>query len=94
MVATALELPADLLSIVGLNWIGRRWSSAISLSVCGTTMFCCALLPGILDFCQAQSKLQLSWKLSWTEISFNFDFTTRHPATHPPRESTEINDFS
>ena len=50
MVATALELPADLLSIVGLNWIGRRWSSAISLSVCGATMFSCALLPGILAF--------------------------------------------
>jgi len=49
MVTTALELPANLLSIVGLNWIGRRWSSAISLSVCGTTMLCCALLTGHLE---------------------------------------------
>jgi len=38
MVAAAMELPADLLSIVGLNWLGRRWSASLSLLLCGGTM--------------------------------------------------------
>ena len=46
MIATAVELPADLLSIVGLNWLGRRWSSAIPLFGCAVTMFSCAWLTG------------------------------------------------
>ena len=46
MVATSLELPADLCSIVGLNWLGRRWSSSISLFCCGVTMIVCAWLTG------------------------------------------------
>ena len=46
MVATAMELPADLLTIVGLNWHGRRWSSAIPQLACAVTMFSCAWLTG------------------------------------------------
>ena len=29
MVAVSMELPADLLSIIGLQWIGRRWSASL-----------------------------------------------------------------
>jgi len=47
MVATSLELPADLCSIVGLNWLGRRWSSSISLFCCGVTMIVCAWLTDL-----------------------------------------------
>jgi len=39
-----LELPADLLSIPGLNWLGRRWSAAISLALSGIFMIPCAWL--------------------------------------------------
>ena len=46
MVAAAMELPADLLSIVGMDWIGRRWSSSIPLLACGLTMLACAWLSG------------------------------------------------
>merc|ERR1719510_949721 len=42
MISAAMELPADLLSIVGINWFGRRWSSALSLLLCGLTMVVCA----------------------------------------------------
>ena len=46
MISAAMELPADLLSIVGINWFGRRWSSALSLLLCGLTMVVCAFSKG------------------------------------------------
>ena len=46
MIAAAMELPADLLCIVGINWLGRRWSCALSLLLCGLTMFICAFAEG------------------------------------------------
>ena len=46
MISGALELPADLLSILGLNYLGRRWSSSISLFACGITILPCAWLAG------------------------------------------------
>ena len=46
MIAAAMELPADLLCIVGINWLGRRWSCALSLLLCGLTMFLCAFAEG------------------------------------------------
>ena len=46
MVGTAMELPADLLSIVGLNWLGRRWSACIPMFACGVTMFACTWIVG------------------------------------------------
>jgi len=38
MISTGLELPADLLSIVGLEYLGRRWSAALSLGLSGLFM--------------------------------------------------------
>ena len=29
MITSAMELPADLLSIVGITWLGRRWSASL-----------------------------------------------------------------
>ena len=46
MIAAAMELPADLFSIVGINWFGRRWSSALSLLFCAVTMVVCAFAKG------------------------------------------------
>ena len=46
MISAAMELPADLLSIVGINWFGRRWSSALCLLFCGLTMVVCAFSKG------------------------------------------------
>ena len=46
MVTAAMELPADLLSIVGLNWLGRRWSSCIPMFGCGITMIACTWIVG------------------------------------------------
>ena len=46
MISGAIELPADLLSIIGLNHLGRRWSSSISLFGCGITILPCAWLAG------------------------------------------------
>ena len=46
MIATSMELPADLLSIFGINWIGRRWSAFLSLFACGVTMIVCAFTAG------------------------------------------------
>jgi len=46
MVTIAMELPADLLSIVGLNWLGRRWSSFIPMFGCGVTMIACIWVAG------------------------------------------------
>ena len=46
MIAAAMELPADLLCIVGINMFGRRWSSALSMLFCGLTMLVCAFSEG------------------------------------------------
>jgi len=46
-VSAALEFPADLLSIVGLERLGRRWSSAISMFAVGLTILPCAWLTDI-----------------------------------------------
>lgn len=43
MISTGLELPADLLSIPGLNYLGRRWSAALSLALTG--IFMLATIP-------------------------------------------------
>ena len=50
MISGALELPADLFSIVGLNYLGRRWSSSFSLLACGVSILSCAWLTGIFNF--------------------------------------------
>ena len=50
MIAAAMELPADLLCILGINWCGRRWSSALSLLLCGLTMAVCAFTKGGTPF--------------------------------------------
>ena len=57
MVAAAMELPADLLSIVGMNWLGRRWSSSLPLLGCGITMLACAWLSG-----NSNNKTQMNWQ--------------------------------
>ena len=46
MIAASMELPADLASIVGINWLGRRWSASISLLLTGVTMVICAFTAG------------------------------------------------
>ena len=46
MIAASMELPADLASIWGINWLGRRWSASLSLICCGLTMLPCAFIPG------------------------------------------------
>ncbi|XP_023327758.1 solute carrier family 22 member 5 isoform X4 [Eurytemora carolleeae] len=38
MISTGLELPADLLSIIGLEYMGRRWSAFLSLGLAGLFM--------------------------------------------------------
>merc|ERR1712130_218202 len=43
-ISAALEFPADLLSIVGLEWLGRRWSAALSMLAVGITILPCAWL--------------------------------------------------
>ena len=59
-ISAALEFPADLLSIVGLEWLGRRsklstfkeeskilcprWSAALSMLAVGLTILPCAWL--------------------------------------------------
>ena len=48
MIAASMELPADLCSIVGINWLGRRWSASISLLFTGLTMVVCAFTAGML----------------------------------------------
>ena len=47
MIAASMELPADLASIVGINWLGRRWSASLSLIGCGLTMLPCAFITGM-----------------------------------------------
>ena len=46
LITSAMELPADLLSIVGITWLGRRWSASLSLLLCGLTMMVCAFVKG------------------------------------------------
>ena len=46
MVTIGMELPADLLSIVGLDWLGRRWSACIPMFACGITMIACPFIAG------------------------------------------------
>ena len=45
-ISSFLELPSDLLSIVGMDYIGRRWSSAISLALSGVFLLPCAWIQG------------------------------------------------
>ena len=45
-ISSFLELPSDLLSIVGMDYIGRRWSSAISLALSGIFLLPCAWIQG------------------------------------------------
>ena len=47
MIAASMELPADLASIWGINWLGRRWSASLSLIGCGLTMLPCAFIAGL-----------------------------------------------
>lgn len=47
MIAASMELPADLCSIWGINWLGRRWSASLSLIMCGLTMLPCAFITGM-----------------------------------------------
>ena len=47
MIAASMELPADLASIWGINWLGRRWSASLSLIGCGLTMLPCAFIAGV-----------------------------------------------
>ena len=47
-VSAALELPADLAAIWGLNWLGRRSSAFLSLSLSGICMAVCGLCLGEL----------------------------------------------
>ena len=46
MIATSMELPADLASIWGINWLGRRWSASLALALCALTMLPCAFTTG------------------------------------------------
>ena len=45
-IVAAVELPADLFNIFGVDWIGRRWTAALSLLLCGLTMLVCAFTKG------------------------------------------------
>ena len=45
-VSSALELPADLLCIWGLNFFGRRWSAVGSMALSGVCMLVCPIIMG------------------------------------------------
>ena len=45
-VSAALELPADLLSIISVDQLGRKWSAAGSLFLSGVCMIICGLVRG------------------------------------------------
>ena len=47
-ISILLELPADLLAIVGLNMLGRRWSACLSLALSSITMVIVAFTLGKL----------------------------------------------
>jgi len=73
MVATAMELPADLLSIVGMNWLGRRWSSCLPMLCCGVTMLACAWLS---EDWKAQAALFMFGRVFATyAMNVGFQFT-------------------
>jgi len=73
MIATLMELPADLLSIVGMNWLGRRWSSFIPMIGCAATMLACAWLT---DWWQAQAGLFMLGRVFATyAMNLGFQFT-------------------
>merc|ERR1719491_457385 len=55
-ISAALEFPADMLSIVGLELLGRRWSSALSMLGVGLSILPCAWL---MDFPVAQAVLAM-----------------------------------
>ena len=60
MVAASMELPADLFSIVGINWFGRRWSASLALLFCSLTMVVCAFVKGkTLRSCRGPEILSL-----------------------------------
>ena len=60
MVAASMELPADLFSIVGINWFGRRWSASLALIFCSLTMVVCAFVKGkTLRSCRGPEILSL-----------------------------------
>ena len=46
IITVALEIPADLLSIVSQDYLGRRWSAALSLFTTGVSMLICSALVG------------------------------------------------
>ena len=46
MITSSMELPADVFTIVGITWFGRRWSASLSLLLCGITMVVCAFVKG------------------------------------------------
>ena len=46
MITSSMELPADVFTIVGITWFGRRWSATLSLLLCGLTMVVCAFVKG------------------------------------------------
>ena len=45
-ISAAIELPADLLAIWGLDWLGRRASAFVSLTLSGLCMVICGLYLG------------------------------------------------
>jgi len=67
MISGAIELPADLLSIVGLNHLGRRWSSCISLFALGITILPCAWLT---DHWEAQAVFAMIARF-WATYAMN-----------------------
>jgi len=73
MLATLMELPADLLSIVGMNWLGRRWSSFIPMIGCAATMLACAWLS---DSWQVQAGMFMLGRVFATyAMNLGFQFT-------------------
>jgi len=73
MISAGLELPADLLSIIGLEQLGRRWSSNLSLLGSGIAILPCAWLTERLV---AQAVLAMIARFFATyAMNTNFQFT-------------------
>ena len=78
-IVAAVELPADLFNIFGVDWIGRRWTAALALLLCGLTMLVCAFTKGRLTriferliwiyFSLQRSKHSRSWLFSREDFS-------------------------
>lgn len=49
-IMVSLEFPADLLSLWGLNNIGRRWSASLSLAASSVAMMICGFSIGEHSF--------------------------------------------